>query len=163
MTSFERPWKLPGRGRDYLLRGASCTSRRRCTRAHPPRCGATAWWWWSGSWRRTGPPGGKQTATQETDPSSPRTLLNQVGDLSGRHLLSRVESAEVQPRWKGQVLHSHGRGETTGGSRPHFLQVPRQIHRGFPQPTESSNDTSFQVSTSKLPCYLLSELLQNFK
>lgn len=57
-------------GRGYSPRGASCTGRRRCTPARPPRCGATAWWWWSGSWHRTGPLGGRQTATQDTSPSN---------------------------------------------------------------------------------------------
>lgn len=73
-----------GRGAQGALRhGASCRGRRHYTLARPRRCGATAWWWWSGSWRRKGPLGARQTATQETDPSGPRQVP--------RHLLHQEQ------------------------------------------------------------------------
>ena len=73
-----------GGGAEGALRhGASCRGRRHYTLARPRRCGATAWWWWSGSWRRRGPLGARQTATQETDPSGPRQVP--------RHLLHQEQ------------------------------------------------------------------------
>lgn len=62
-----------GRGAQGALRhGASCRGRRHYTLARPRRCGATAWWWWSGSWRRKGPLGARQTATTGDRPFRPK-------------------------------------------------------------------------------------------